>query len=108
VWKEVRNMPNGNAHISEVLNPRGVMKQKTAAPINERQPDLKGKTVYLIDVGKQDADILFDALEQYLSERESDTRFVRTKKTTTYFEDDPEIWSEVKSKADSFILGAFD
>jgi hypothetical protein len=99
-------MMNGN--VNEVLNPRGIMKQKVATPINERLSNLNDKTVYLIDVGKQDAEILFDALEQYLSEREPNTRFVRTKKKATYFEDDPEVWSEVKSKAHSFILGAFD
>ena len=92
----------------EVLSPRGTELLKEASPLNERLADLTGKKIYLIDVGKPQSDDAFDAAEEYLRENLPKAKIVRTRKTTSYFDNEPTLWDDVQKDADAFILGSFD
>jgi hypothetical protein len=92
----------------EVLNPRGIELLKEGTPLNDRLSELADKKIYLIDVGKPQSDDPFDAAEEYLAEHLSQAKVIRTRKKADYFQDEPELWDEVKNNADAFILGSFD
>ncbi len=92
----------------QVLNPRGLELLKEGTPLSERPSDLKGKKIYLIDVGKPQSDDAFDAAEEYLKEKLPQSKIIKRKKKTDYFSDEPALWDEVSKNADAFILGSFD
>lgn len=94
--------------IFTVLNPRGIEQPREVTSLSPRLPDLKGKTVFIVDMGKQQSDIVFDALEEYLPVLSPEAKFVRRQKKRSYFEEEPELWHEIEQHADAFIIGAFD
>ena len=101
-------MVNRTNELYEVLNPRGVILSKQVSPMSARLEDLKGKTIYYVDVGKPESDVLFDALEQQLPLVSPETRFIRRRKKMSYLTDEHELWEDIEKNADAFIIGAFD
>jgi hypothetical protein len=69
-----------------------------------RLTSLAGKTVYIVDIG-------FSATHQFLTELQDilRTKYPKTKwelrtKIGTYFNDDPELWKEIKEKGHAMIM----
>ena len=58
------NIKTNLSDICAVLNPRGIEQAREVIYINQRLPDLTGKTIFMVDMGKQQSDIVFDALEE--------------------------------------------
>jgi len=94
--------------VYDALNPKGIKLPVRLFPLSPRLADLDHKTIYMVDLGKPGSDTAFDALEKYCSELMPEAKFVRKKKKLTYFADEPDLWAEVKEKADAFIFGVYD
>ncbi len=88
-----------------VMNPMGyppTIEQLGMAP---RLDSLDGKTVYLVDCRFDDGDILLQQMDAWFSENMPDVNSVFVRKSGVYTQDDPELFAELKGKADAVIVG---
>ena len=88
-----------------VLNPMGYppkIVQKGMAP---RPATLEGKTVYLVDCRFDDGDILLRQMQAWFKEHMPSVNAVFTQKAGVYTEDDPELFDEIRERADAVVLG---
>jgi len=92
----------------ETLNPRGVMPVLNLAPSAPGLSDLKDKVVYVINIGKPYAEGLLGAIAELLSDRFPSAKVVHVMKKTAYYSDEPELWNEVKERANAVIIGPKD
>ena len=87
-----------------VLSPLGTpppIKQLAMAP---RLNSLDGKTIYIVDVGYPETKPFFDQMASLLSAAYPKTKWVVRNKISTYFEDDPDLWKEIKTKGHGMII----
>ena len=88
-----------------VLNPLGQPPAIARVPMAPRLKTLEGKTIYIVDIGFTDTHQFLTEMQKLLSERYSKTTFVVRKKIGTYFDDDPNLWAEIKEKGDGMVMG---
>jgi hypothetical protein len=88
-----------------VLNPLGQPPAIARIPMAPRLDTLDGKTIYLVDIGFTDTHQLFTEMQDLLKSRYPKTAFEVRKKAGVYYEDDPELWAEIKAKGDAMIIG---
>ena len=88
-----------------VYNPLGQPPAIERVPMAPRIDDLKGKTIYIVDIGFSGTHQFLVELQDVLKERYPDTKWVLRNKIGTYFNDDPKLWAEVKEKGDAMIMG---
>lgn len=87
-----------------VLSPLGqppVLKMLAMAP---RLDTLEGKTIYVVDVKYPSTKPFMEELVKVLSETYPKTKWVLTEKTESYFEDDPDLWKEIKAKGNGMLI----
>ena len=88
-----------------VLNPLGTpppIKLKNMAP---RLGTLEGKTIYLVDDGYIGGDNLLYEIQEWFKENHPKTTTLYKRKGGGGFEsEDPELWAEMKAKADGIII----
>jgi hypothetical protein len=90
------------------LNPRGLPEPIKVMALSPRLSDLNGKTVYVVNSGKTYADEIFGGVAKLLPERFPGVKVVHTGKKKFYGEDEPELWKEIKERADAVIIGPMD
>lgn len=88
-----------------VYNPLGQPPAIERVPMAQRINDLKGKTIYIVDIGFSGTHQFLVELQEILQERYPDTEWVLRNKIGTYFNDDPNLWAEVKEKGHAMIMG---
>ncbi|MFC1839384.1 hypothetical protein ACFL1N_07385 [Thermodesulfobacteriota bacterium] len=88
-----------------VYNPLGQPPAIKRVPMAPRISDLKGKTIYIVDIGFSGTHQFLVELQNILQERYPDTKWVLRDKIGTYFNDDPKLWAEVKEKGHGMIMG---
>ena len=88
-----------------VLNPLGQPPSIARVPMAPRLDSLHGKTIYIVDIGFTDTHQLLTELQGLLQERYPDTTWIVRNKIGTYFENDPNLWAEIKEKGDAMIIG---
>ena len=88
-----------------VLNPLGQPPAIERVVMAPRISDLKGKTIYIVDIGFSGTHQLLTELQNLLTERYPDTTWVVRNKIGTYFTDDPGLWAEIKEKGHGMIMG---
>ena len=98
-------VPNPEKAKVTVYNPLGQPPAIKRVPMAPRIDDLKGKTIYIVDTGFTDTHQLFTEMQKLLKERYPQTTFIVRKKIGTYFENDPDLWNEIKEKGDGMIMG---
>ncbi|MFQ5811233.1 MAG: hypothetical protein ACE5JM_16570 [Armatimonadota bacterium] len=97
-----------NARAGEQLvahNPMGHPPKITQLGMAPRPESLDGKTVYLVDCRFDDGDLLLGQMQAWFAEHMPQTKTVLTRKSGVYTEDDPELFAEIKKRADAMILG---
>jgi hypothetical protein len=88
-----------------VLNPQGQPPPIARVPMAPRLETLEGKTIYIVDIGFTDTHQFFTEMQKLLSEKYPATTWIVRTKIGTYFDDDPELWSEIKEKGHGMIMG---
>jgi hypothetical protein len=88
-----------------VLNPLGQPPAIVRVPMAPRIDSLEGKTIYIVDIGFTDTHQLFTEMQSLLQEKYPNTTWIVRKKIGTYFNDDPELWKEIKEKGHGMIMG---
>ena len=89
-----------------VLDPRG---QPTATvqplPLAPRLDTIQGKTVYLIDIGFGGGWEFLEEAQSWLNRNVPRVKTVLEHKKGIMFVDEPEMWADLKKKADAVIFG---
>jgi hypothetical protein len=89
-----------------VLDPRG---QPTAAitpfPLSPRLDTIENKTLYFIDVGFGGGWEFLEETVGWFNRNYPSVKTVLQHKKGIMFVDEPEMWAEVKQKADAVIFG---
>ncbi len=92
--------------LCSVLDPRG---QPTATiqprPLAPRLDTIQNKTVYLIDVGFGGGWEFLEEAVAWFSRNLPSVKTVLQHKKGIMFVDEPEMWAEIKEKADAVVLG---
>jgi hypothetical protein len=87
-----------------VLNPRGQRPVKERIPMAPRLDTLDGKTIYIIDVRWPYTENFVRELQNVLLEKYPKTKFVFRDKLGSYFDNDPNLWMEIKQKGNAAIV----
>jgi hypothetical protein len=89
-----------------VLDPRG---QPTAAikpqPLAPRLDTIHGKTIYMIDIGFGGGWEFLEETAAWFSRNQPGVKTVLQHKKGIMFIDEPEMWAEIKQRADAVIFG---
>lgn len=88
-----------------ILNPLGQPPAIERVPMALRIDDLAGKTIYLVDIGFTDTHQLFTEMRDLLAARYPKTNWEVRTKIGTYFDDDPELWAEIKQRGHGMVIG---
>ena len=88
-----------------VLNPQGQPPPIARVPMAPRLETLEGKTIYIVDIGFTDTHQFLTEMQKLLSERYPTTTWIVRTKIGTYFDDDPELWSEIQETGHGMIMG---
>jgi hypothetical protein len=87
-----------------VLNPRGTPPPIPLAPMAPRPDTLDGKTVYLVDIKYEGGASLLQAIMEYFAKNLPNAKLVFREKGTSYEQEDPKLWAEIKERADAVIM----
>ena len=87
-----------------VMNPRGIMPSIRLIPMAARPDSLDGKTVYIVDTKYPNTKPFVEQLQKNLREKYPNTNWVLKDKKGNYMEDDPDLWAEIKEKAQGAIV----
>jgi hypothetical protein len=85
------------------LNPLGTPPQLKLQPMAARLDTLDGKIIYIVDAKFPASEVFGEELVNLLKENYPKTTFVYKKKAGSYFDDDPELWAEIKEKGHGMI-----
>jgi hypothetical protein len=88
-----------------VLNPQGKAPPIQLVPMAPRLDTLKGKTIYIVDMNFPRTHQFFEEMQKLLSSRYPETTWELRIKIGTYFNNDPDLWSEIKEKGHGVIMG---
>jgi hypothetical protein len=97
---------DSTSSLCTVLDPRG---QPTAMikplPLAPRLDSLKGKTVYVIDVGFGGGWEFLEEAVGWFARNLPEVKTVLQRKKSIMFADEPEMWEEIKKNGDAVIFG---
>ncbi len=97
---------SSRSSLCTVLDPRG---QPTLVvepvPLAPRLDTLVGKTVYLIDVGFGGGWEFLEEVVGWFARNMPAVKTVLLRKKGIMFVDEPEMWAEIKQRADAVIFG---
>jgi hypothetical protein len=88
-----------------VLSPRGVAPPIHLIPMAPRLDTIERKTIYIVDVNFPRTHDFFEEMQKLLTAKYPETKWILRKKIGTYFNNDPELWAEIKEKGHGVIIG---
>lgn len=88
-----------------VMNPRGTAPDINLVSMAPRLKSLDNKVIYIVNPNFPLTDEFYKALMKLLAGKYPKTNWVLKKKSGTTFTDSPELWQEIKEKADGAIVG---
>jgi hypothetical protein len=86
-----------------VLNPLGQPPPIKLEPMAPRLNNLDGKTIYIVDVKFPASKVFGEELVKVLKEKYPATNWLYREKAASYFDDDPDLWAEIKAKGQGMI-----
>ncbi len=87
-----------------VMNPRGIQPEIRKIPMATRPKTLDKKTVYIVDTKYPNTKPFVNELFAALKAKYPKTNWILKEKFGGYMDDDPELWKEIKEKADGAIV----
>ena len=91
-----------------VLNPTPPNRMVDRIPLIPRLDTLKGKTIYLVDIGwggPNAAPPIYREMKDWFAQNMPSVKVeIRTIKGS-YMQDQPELWKEIKEKGDAAMVG---
>ena len=87
-----------------VMNPRGIMPPIRLIPMAARPATLDGKTVYIVDTKYPNTKPFVLELQKNLQQKYPKTNWILKDKKGNYMEDDPDLWAEIKARAQGAIV----
>jgi hypothetical protein len=87
------------------MNPMGFPPQIEPVSMAPRLDGLKGKTIYLVDARFDDSDRFLQQMQAWFEEHMPETKAVFVSKSGVYTEEDPDLWAQIKARADAMIMG---
>ncbi len=92
--------------LTTVLSPMGMPPEIHLKPMASRLDTLDGKTVYLVNDGYLGTDILLGEMQEWFKANMPRVNTVyRRKGGGGFTAEDPELWAEIKEKADAVVMG---
>jgi hypothetical protein len=85
------------------LNPLGTLPPLQLQPMAPRLDTPDRKTIYIVDAKFPASEQFGEELVKLLKENYPRTNFIYRKKAGSYFDDDPQLWAEIKEKGDGMI-----
>lgn len=95
---------NSGDGLITVFNPLGQPLDSELFSLAPRFDTLDGKTIYIVDVKYPATTVFRNELTNALKEKYPNTNWISREKTGSYFEDDPELWSEIKAEGAGMII----
>ena len=103
---QVQAQGNAGEEKITVLSPKGQPPSILLKPMAPRLDTLDGKTVYLVNDGYLGTDILLGEMQAWFKANMPELTTVYKRKGGGGFTaEDPELWAEIKEKADAVIMG---
>lgn len=87
-----------------VMNPRGIKPAIRLIPMAQRPGTLEGRTIYIVDTKYPNTRQFSAELYRNLAEKYPATNWILKDKKGSYFDDDPELWAEIKQQAQGAIV----
>jgi hypothetical protein len=94
---------SGNSKIT-VLNPRGTPPAIQRIPMAPRNDSLDGKTIYLVDARFPGGDLFHMELKGWFERNMPEVSVILREKKGSYFNDDPELWAEIKENGHGMVI----
>jgi hypothetical protein len=91
-----------------VLNPAATNTMVPRLPLAPRLSTLEGNTIYMVDIGWGGPEAGYDILQvmsKRLAQNMPSVKTVVVRKKGSYSADDPDLWKEIKAKAQAAVLG---
>jgi hypothetical protein len=88
-----------------VLSPMGKPPSIELKAMAPRLDALDGKTLYLINDGYISTDVLLGAMQDWFKANMPKVNTVYRKKAGDFVSEEPQLWAEVKEKADAVVMG---
>lgn len=91
-----------------VLNPTPPNRMVDRIPLIPRLDTLKGKTIYLVDIGwggPQAAPSIYAEMKAWFTQNMPSVKIEIRSIKGSYMEDQPELWKEIKEKGHAAMIG---
>ena len=103
---QVEALGKAGEEMITVLSPKGQPPAIQLKPMAPRLDTLDGKTVYLVNDGYLGTDILLGEMQAWFKANVPELTTVYKRKGGGGFTaEDPELWAEIKEKADAVVMG---
>jgi hypothetical protein len=97
-----------SAEKMRVLNPTPPNRMVDRIPLVPRLDTLKGKTIYLVDIGwggPQAAPSIYAEMKAWFAQNMPSVKIEIRSIKGSYMEDQPELWKEIKEKGHAAMIG---
>jgi hypothetical protein len=89
---------------SKAEDPQRAEPGKPPMTMAPRLESLEGKTIYIVDVGYPDTRPFIEEIRKVFKQKYPKTKWIIKMKTGSYFDNDPELWREIKENGHGMIM----
>ena len=98
-------LPAADQELLTTLNPLGNPPGIVLIPLAPRVDSLEGKTIYFVDDGFLGGDVLLNEMIKWFAENQPGVKTEFRKKGGMGFAaEDPQLWAEIKEKANAVVM----
>jgi hypothetical protein len=88
----------------KVINPQGQRPAVRKIPMATRLDSMNDKTIFIVNVRWPYTSQFSQEMYEFLSEKFPSTKFILRDKIGSYFDDDPDLWNEIKENGHAAII----
>ena len=87
-----------------VLSPMGMPPPIQTHAMAPRLDTLEGKTIYFVDDGYLNADVLLKEMVAWMERNRPNVKAIYRRKAGAFLDEDPALWAEIKEKGDAMVM----